>query len=192
MGTRKPRSTTAALVKGRSSVADDEHPDRLPIEETWPPEHLREQDDSVRGYNVNEIPSESAAHPDNMSQDDGTEPFGTVSETLESLREEAPRELDLSTAGPFIAPAPAPEAPASTTTSKRAKLTVASMTREQAFTTFRDKLFELCFKYGFTLDGDTGGTTPGQLRAYDIGDAKGTAKRALAVGNHISGLELRK
>lgn len=159
----KKKSNTAALVE--HNVADEDHPERLPLEETWPAEPQREAD-----Y---------------VSDDDGTEVFSAHDDS------ETAREIGLSSEGPFIAPVPAPEAPASTTTSKRAKLTVASMTREQAFTTFRDKLFELCFKYGFTLLTDTEGCLY-KLRATDIGDAKGTAKRALAVGNHISGLELRK
>lgn len=156
---RKPRNTTAALVE--HSVADEEHPDRLPLEETWP--------------------AESAAAP----EDDGTEVFSAHDDS------EAVAEIGLSSEGPFIAPAPAHEVTASSTTGKRAKLTVASMTRDQAFTVFRDKLFELCFKYGFTLLADAPANTH-EIVASDIGDAKGTAKRALAVGNHISGLELRK
>lgn len=162
----KKKSNTAALVE--HNVADEEHPERLPLEETWP--------------------AESAAAP----EDDGTEPFGHSEDGCAYTPDDAEvaREIGLSSEGPFIAPAPAPEAPASTTTSKRAKLTVASMTREQAFSTFRDKLFELCFKYGFTIV-SRGDSIP-QVEAIDIGDAKGTAKRALAVGNHISGLGLLK
>lgn len=153
----KKKSNTAALVE--HNVADEDHPERLPLEETWP--------------------AESAA----VSEDDGTEVFSAHDDS------EAACEIGLSSEGPFIAPAPAPEAPASATTGKRPKLTVASMTREQAFGTFRDKLFELCFKYGFTLEADADTL---KIEAFDIGDAKGTAKRALAVGNHISGLEIRK
>lgn len=164
------------MAKKKSSnvaATTEEHPERLSIEETWPAEHLREQDDSVRGYATGE-----------PSEDDGTDVFAAHDDS------EAACEIGLSSEGPFIAPAPAPEAPASSTTGKRAKLTVASMTREQAFGTFRDKLFELCFKYGFTIV-SRGDSIP-QVEAIDIGDAKGTAKRALAVGNHISGLELLK
>lgn len=169
---KKKSSSTAALVE--HNVADEEHPERLTLEETWPPEHLREQDDSGRGYETGE-----------PSEDDGTEPFGTVSETLDALREEAPREIGLSSEGPFIAPAPVtpPDAP---TTGKRPKQTVASMPRELAFAKFRDSLFTLCFKFGFTLEAD--GIS---IRAFDVSDAKGSAKRALAVAN-MADLELRK
>lgn len=166
----KKKSNTAALVEHNG--ADESHPDRLPLEETWP--------------------AESAAAP----EDDGTEVFGAPRYEDEqgglhnSEEAAAPGSLGLSSEGPFIAPAPASEVQAATTTGKRPKLTVASMTREQAFSTFRDKLFELCFKYGFTLIPDV--RTGLKLEAFDIGDSKGTAKRALAVGNHISGLELRK
>lgn len=171
----KKKSNTAALVE--HNVADEEHPERLPLEETWPTEPQREAD-----YVSDDVPRE----------DDGTEVFGHSEDGCAYTPDDAEvaREIGLSGEGPFIAPInvnTAVEAPKPVKT----KLTVASMTRDQAFLTFRDKLFELCFKYGFTLLTDAQGHTH-NVQARDIGDAKGTAKRALAVGNHISGLELRK
>ena len=93
----KPRSSTAALVENRS-VANEEHPERLPIEETWPAENLREQDDSARGYET-EAPAmraDSTAHPDNQRPYFGPEDFGG-------------RVLGLSSSGPFIAPVTPPD-----------------------------------------------------------------------------------
>lgn len=163
---KKKISGTAALVEH-----NEDHSERLSLEETWPTESA-EIDNSSDGC---------AYTPD----EDGTEIFANESSTPEAQN----LEFGVSESGPFIAPAPVtpPAAPKPTKT----KVTVASMTREQAFGLFRDKLFELCFKYGFTLTTDAQGHTHA-IQATDIGDAKGTAKRALAVGNHISGLELRK
>jgi hypothetical protein len=163
---KKKSSSTAALVE--HNVSDEEHPDRLPIEETWPTE----------------------TQPD---EDDGTEVFGSVSEyrdAVEALGEESTQAesltIGLSSTGAFIAaggtPAPIPDSPKT----RKTKETVASMPRELAFAKFRDSLFTLCFKFGFTLEAD--GIS---IRAFDVSDAKGSAKRALAVAN-MADLELRK
>jgi hypothetical protein len=168
---KKKSSSTAALVE--HNVADEEHPERLTLEETWPPEHLREQDDSGRGYET--------GVPD---ADDGTEPFAHREDITTPYQE-----IGLSSEGPFIAPAPVtpPDAP---TTGKRSKQTVASMPRDLAFAKFRDSLFTLCFKFGFTLETYESGSS-GVVIAVDVSDAKGSAKRALAVSG-MADLELRK
>jgi hypothetical protein len=152
--------------------------EKLSNAETWPEVYgqpaplaeLEEDGTIVSDYDPTVIPRESTAHPDNM----------------------VPGVLGLSSEGPFVAPAPA-HPPESTATAKARKQTVASMSREAAFGTFRDKLFELCFKYGFTLRTTAfdGVVVPDTIVVEDISSAKGTAKRALAVGNHISGLELK-
>jgi hypothetical protein len=163
---KKKSSSTAALVE--HNVSDEEHPERLTLEETWPAETLDNSSDGC------------AYTPD----EDGTEPFAHREDITTPYQE-----IGLSSEGPFIAPAPVtpPEAPA---TGKRPKQTVASMPRDLAFAKFRDSLFTLCFKFGFTLeaDGVIGGL---KIRAVDVSDAKGSAKRALAVSG-MADLELRK
>jgi hypothetical protein len=161
---KKKSSSTAALVE--HNVSDEEHPERLTLEETWPADTID-------------------AEP--LEEDDGTEPFAHREDITTQYQE-----IGLSSEGPFIAPAPVtpPEAP---TAGKRPKQTVASMTREQAFAKFRDSLFTLCFKFGFTLEAGIA-INPNYgpvIRAVDVSDAKGSAKRALAVSS-MADLELRK
>jgi hypothetical protein len=165
---KKKSSSTAALVEHRD-VSDEEHPDRLPIEETWP----------VQSDAADNSSDGCAYTPDDA--DDGTEPFAHREDITTPYQE-----IGLSSEGPFIAPAPVtpPDAP---TTSKRPKQTVASMPRELAFAKFRDSL---CFKFGFTLETDASGHTH-NIQVVDVSDAKGSAKRALAVSS-MADLELRK
>jgi len=163
---KKSRSNTAALVEG-----SEEPRERLSLEETWPA-------DQTADLGATEMPADEAFDPYVVPPQAGA------------------LELGVSSSGPFVAPAAEQaQAQAPESTAKARKQTVASMSREAAFSTFRDKLFELCFKYGFTLEcaaPNVDGLPIGaHIVASDISSAKGTAKRALAVGNHISGLELK-
>lgn len=162
---KKKSSSTAALVE--HNVADEEHPERLTLEETWPTEN---SEDGTEVF--------SACGP---------EDFGGSDEESHFTAQTRAQACGLSSEGPFIAPAPVtpPDAP---TTGKRPKQTVASMPRELAFAKFRDSLFTLCFKFGFTLDVNS---VDGHIQVVDVSDAKGSAKRALAVSG-MADLELRK
>lgn len=178
---RKPRSNTAALVEGAEAPSE-----RLSLEETWPAEQAADIEATGtpidEAYDPDVIPPQSTAHPDNQR------PYYNAS-SVELLEKQTDMKIGLSNAGPFIAPADAaPESKPPST--RKPKETVASMPRELAFSKFRDALFTLCFKFGFSLESDAEGHTH-SVRAVDVSDAKGSAKRALAVSS-MADLELRK
>lgn len=176
---RKPRSTTAALVEGRSSVADEEHPDRLPIEETWPTEsgkrvplaELEEDGTVVSDCDPTVIPRESTAHPDNQ------QPYLNQRGDAIGRDDEVPMsraELGLSNAGPFIAPA---ASLISELTPEQRKEAEAAL--DKRFEAFSEALYKACYTHGFLIYPQA---------AQDMGPERSRLKRSRRVATALASM----